>query len=269
MAMAGTPVGRINFGDSRRPSQPVRAILPRVLAYFKPYWKSWILIFLSMGITAAGNLLPPLLAREIIDVALPGRWDRVPDVGSTSGGDPLRSPFSPSFDAIDGPVVVCGHSYGGFVITEAAANHPAVRRLVYLAAYMPDEGETLISLTASEPGAAILGALRPQDDGRTIVDPTQVGDIFFNDCEPAAAAWAMAHLSPMFTPGGDTATAIAWRDTPSVYIVASRDNAIPPALQRRMSAHASRVVEWDTGHSPFISQPQLVADLLASLATAS
>ena len=74
LAVAGQgQVTRINYGDSRRPSQPVRAILPRVLAYFKPYWSSWVLIFLSMGITAAGNLLPPLLAREIIDVALPAR----------------------------------------------------------------------------------------------------------------------------------------------------------------------------------------------------
>lgn len=171
-----------------------------------------------------------------------------------------------ALDAIDGPVVVCGHSYGGFVITEGAAGHPAVRRLVYLAAYMPDERETLISLTASEPSATILGALKPRPDGRTFVDPDQLTDIFFNDCEPAAAAWAVANVSAMFTPANDLPTAFAWRDTPSVYIVTSRDNAVPPALQRRMSAHASRVLEWDTSHSPFISQPHLVADLLASLA---
>lgn len=171
-----------------------------------------------------------------------------------------------ALDAIDGPALVCGHSYGGFVITEAAADHPAVRRLVYLAAYMPDDGETLLSLTASEPGAAILGALRGRDDGRTVVDPAQLSDIFFNDCEPAAAAWAIANVSAMFTPAGEPVAAVAWKAIPSVYVVASRDNAIPPALQRRMSAHASRVVEWDTGHSPFISQPQLVADLLAALA---
>jgi ATP-binding cassette, subfamily B, bacterial len=74
LAVAGQgQVTRINYGDERRPNQPVRAILPRLLGYFKPYWKSWVLIFLSMGITAAGNLLPPLLAREIIDVALPNR----------------------------------------------------------------------------------------------------------------------------------------------------------------------------------------------------
>ncbi len=74
LAVAGQgQVTRINYDDARRPSQPVREILPRILGYFKPYWKSWLLIFLSMGLSAVGNLLPPLLAREIIDVALPSR----------------------------------------------------------------------------------------------------------------------------------------------------------------------------------------------------
>lgn len=171
-----------------------------------------------------------------------------------------------ALDEIEGPVVVCGHSYGGFVVTEGAAGHPSVRRLVYLAAFMPDAGDTLISLISSEANAPILGALKARDDGRSFIDPGQLTDIFYNDCEPVAAAWAVAHVTAMFTQVNEPPAAIAWRDIPSLFVVTSRDNAVPPALQRRMSTHASRVIEWDTSHSPFISQPHLVADLLASLA---
>ena len=74
LAVAGTPgLNRINFADSGGPKGPVRANLPRILGYFRPYWRSWILILLCIGASTALNLVPPLLAREILDQALPNR----------------------------------------------------------------------------------------------------------------------------------------------------------------------------------------------------
>jgi ATP-binding cassette subfamily B protein len=72
MAAGGTPgLGRINYDARLRPTTPVKAILPRIVQYFRPYARSWLLILLCIGATAGLNLLPPLLIREIIDVALP------------------------------------------------------------------------------------------------------------------------------------------------------------------------------------------------------
>ncbi len=174
-----------------------------------------------------------------------------------------------ALDAIDGPTVVCGHSYGGFVISEGAAGHPGVRQLVYLAAFMPDEGETVVALTTSVPDSPVLAVLRPQPDGRTALDVALAADVFFNDCDEASRAWAIAHLRAMWLGTPEPAAAFAWKTIPSVFVVTGRDRTILPELQRRMSLRATRVVEWDTSHSPFFSQPTLVADLLEALARAA
>ncbi len=72
MAIGGTPgLGRINYGEPQRPTGSVTANLRRILGYFRPYWKSWLLILLCIGLSAALNLVPPLLVREVIDRALP------------------------------------------------------------------------------------------------------------------------------------------------------------------------------------------------------
>jgi ATP-binding cassette subfamily B protein len=74
MAAGGVPgLGRINYGEPQRPTAPIRSIVPRIVRYFKPYAQSWLLILLCIGAGAALDLLPPLLVREIIDVALPSR----------------------------------------------------------------------------------------------------------------------------------------------------------------------------------------------------
>lgn len=85
MAAAGvTGLGRINYGEAQRPSTPVRAILPRILHYFRPYTRSWLLILVCIAASSALNLVPPLMVREIIDVALPGR-DAALLVGAVAG----------------------------------------------------------------------------------------------------------------------------------------------------------------------------------------
>lgn len=173
-----------------------------------------------------------------------------------------------ALDAVDGDVVLVGHSYGGMVITAACAAVPqSVRRLVYLAAFMPDTGESPVTLIAtSATPAPILAALRTTDAGRSYVSPESVRDIFYNDCDDQTAAEACARVStmrPAFEPAG---AAIPWRTAPSTYVIANRDGAIPPDVQQRMSQRAGERLEWATGHSPFLSRPDLVAELLVRLA---
>jgi hypothetical protein len=92
---------------------------------------------------------------------------------------------------------------------------------------------------------------------------------FYADCDPDEAAAAVARLGPQLVAGSRQApNGIAWHDTPSTFVICLRDESIQVPLLRRMSSRATDVVEWDTSHSPFLSRPELVVDLLADLAHA-
>lgn len=174
-----------------------------------------------------------------------------------------------ALDAIDRPAVVVGHSYGGMVISEGAAEHPNARHLLYLTAFMPDAGESLGTLLGGgPPNDELLAALRLADDKRSTLDPSAVGPLFYNDCDEATVTWATERLRPMLSETNEPVRAAAWRGIPSTYVICSDDRAILPALQRRMSARAGDLIEWATSHSPFASRPDLVGDLLERLARA-
>jgi pimeloyl-ACP methyl ester carboxylesterase len=167
-------------------------------------------------------------------------------------------------DDIAGPVVLCGHSYGGMVISHVAAER--VVRLVYLCAFMPAEGESLVSIRGGKHSPWILAL----DGGLTLPDPAQADAVFYADCDAATRKWAKSRLRPQ-----SGATVIepvprpAWRKIPSTYVVCANDMAIPADLQRTVFApRASEVLELHASHSPFLSQPAAVADLLAERAGA-
>ena len=164
--------------------------------------------------------------------------------------------------------VVLGHSYGGFVITHAAIGLD-VSHLVYLAALMPDEGEDLAArIAASPPAPALNEAMVTQDDGRIAIDPALATSAFYHDCDPADAQAAVAKLRPHLLDGFPAPESPpAWRSIPSTYVVCKDDRALHPELQRDFSKQASHVVEWEGAHSPFLSQPQRVIDLLTTLAS--
>lgn len=172
-------------------------------------------------------------------------------------------------DGLDA-AVVCGHSYGGAVIGEGAAGHPAVRHLVYVAAIVLDVGESCVaSVTAVEPtdASALVDGMRAGDDGTVTLDPAAAADVLYHDCSPHDVARALALLSAQRMDSLQTpATAAAWRDIPTTYALCTADRAIPAALQRSFAVRASEVVEWPTSHSPFFSRPELVTTLLADRA---
>ncbi len=173
-----------------------------------------------------------------------------------------------ALDALDAPAVVVGHSYGGMVITQGAAGHPRARHLIYLCAFMPEEGESLDALALSAPNPDLFAAIEAGADQRQSVSADAVGPLFYNDCDGVTVAWAAARLRSMLGGFGEAITRVAWRDLPSTYIVCADDRAIPPDLQRRMAARAADTIEWQTSHSPFASQPALVADTIAAIAGA-
>jgi hypothetical protein len=214
----------------------------------------------------------------------PWCWERVVALLTNRGipaiavdrrrGDPLRVVSDmavnarlvrSALDAVGGPVVLCGHSAGGPIITDAGT-HPSVRQLVYIAARMPGGADDpLSSPTVPSPSPAGRFTL---PDGSIAIDPEAAAGRFYNDCDPSSVAWAASRLTPQEAPY-DHAVApsqIAWRERPSTYVVCSHDRALAPEFQRLVAARATRAVEWDTGHSPFLVRPQLVADLLEGLA---
>jgi len=146
-----------------------------------------------------------------------------------------------ALDAVAGPKVVVGHSYGGFVISDAAAGRSDVTALVYTAAFVPAAGESIIGLGAGYAPAAFLapGHLAFDSAGRATIASTSFRDDFAQDLSPRLAATldraqTPTDLSILFAPSGD----VAWPTIPSWYAVSGADRVIDPALQRSMAARA-------------------------------
>lgn len=198
-------------------------------------------------------------------IDLPGHGDDTGPLTDLHGhGDAIRR----TLDGIDGPVVLVGHSYGGAAVTDAGT-HPAVRHVVYVSAFCLDAGESIVAndVPGGEAGSALDDALTIAEDGTATVDPVGAHRGFFADCPDDVAEAAVARLGAERMDGfAQTPRAVAWRERPTTYAVCSEDLAVQPALQRNLAARCDEVVEWPTSHSPFLSRPDLVADLLADLA---
>jgi pimeloyl-ACP methyl ester carboxylesterase len=219
------------------------------------------------GAWCYGGVLPELRARgiETVAVDLPGHGASTEPLGDLhADAQAVRA----AIDGLGGPVVLLGHSFGGMVITEAGA-HRDVCHLVYLCAFMPDEGESLAALvgTVEDPGLkAQIHTLPGEREGEVLINPEFAPELFYGDASEEDVQRALAQLVPESGPAfGQAPAQIAWRERPSTYVVCTEDQAILPPLQRQMARHAREVLEWPTSHSPFLSRPDLVVDLLAEL----
>ena len=168
-------------------------------------------------------------------------------------------------DSLDGPAVLVGHSYGGMIIT-AAGNHPKVKTLVYIAAFVPDSGESLVSLGERIPGAS--KAVRPTSDGYLYFDPSLFHADFAADLpveEARFMAQSQVYLSQKSA--GAVTESPAWRSKPSFAVVATNDRVINPELERFMYKRSkATTIEIAGSHAVFVSQPQQVAALIEKAA---
>src|SRR5947209_16975564 len=147
----------------------------------------------------------------------------------------------------DEPVVLCGHSYGGVIITEAGIDD-RVTQLLYVTAVMPDVGQSQADLIGSEPAPW----LAPSDDGTVGVDPDMIREFFLQDCDEVTTEQALRRLTRQsLMPFTQPPREIAWRQKPATYFVCTGDLAIPAEVQRRRVRAGPRVVEFDPGHDPF------------------
>jgi pimeloyl-ACP methyl ester carboxylesterase len=165
--------------------------------------------------------------------------------------------------AQDGPAILVGHSYGGVVITEAG-NDPKVAGLVYIAAFAPDQGESVSTLIKDpQPGDPVPPILPPQD-GYLLLDRTKFAASFAADVDPDLAAFMADSQIPWGLEAlGGVVSQPAWKTKPSWYLVSTEDKMIPPSAQRAMSKRAgATVVEVKGSHSVYVSQPQAVAAII-------
>jgi pimeloyl-ACP methyl ester carboxylesterase len=171
-------------------------------------------------------------------------------------------------DAVSEPVILVGHSYGGAVITEAG-NHPKVAALVYIAAFVPDKGESVNTLIAGFPTDGPQPPILPPQDGFLLLDRDKFHASFAGDLSAEQAAFMADAQVPWGVEAlGGEITEAAWRTRPSWYLVTTEDRMIPPPAQREMSARAgSTVVEVDGSHSIYVSKPEAVADLVEKAAS--
>jgi pimeloyl-ACP methyl ester carboxylesterase len=173
-------------------------------------------------------------------------------------------------EAQTGPVVAVGHSYGGAVITSAAAGAANVKALVYVAAFAPDADEVITGLIEKYPSK--LGtAMVPDAAGFLFIDRAKFKEVFAADASDQEISVLAATQKPIKGDiFGQKFEAPAWKQIPSWFMVAKRDQVINPDLERffakRMGATTREV---DTSHVPFISKPQVVVEMIEEAANAA
>lgn len=159
--------------------------------------------------------------------------------------------------AVDGPVTVVAHSYGGVVVSHALRGLRNVARIVFLAALPLDAGESLSRIVGRQ--VPEWWDLHRQDGFVDVVGP----EVFYTDCPPDVARDAISRLSHQsYLSFTDQVAMPAWRDIPSTYVICSRDAALSPVAQGVLSARCTDVRVLAASHSPMLSQPDAVADLI-------
>lgn len=171
--------------------------------------------------------------------------------------------------------ILVGHSWGGFPISAAAEAAPdAMRGLIFLCAYVPVSGLSMIDMRKRGPRQTILNAVtRSADNLSYTIDPTQAGDLFYQDCLPEVVAFAVAHLCPQAVKPQNTPLHLSdnFASVPKSYIRCRQDQTIPPEYQIDMSRDfpSGRVFDMPTSHSPFFSDPGGLAVCLDQIAKVS
>ena len=203
---------------------------------------------------------------------LPGRGD----VPLSANGQPTVDAVARLVGMVDGeaePVVLVGHSSGGMLVSEVARRRPdRVAAVVYLAAFHLPPGQLPRDAIRPEDGSRLGAAIQVEPcSGRTTIRAEQATELFYHDCAPGLAAAAVARLVPEPPVRADPAARQAGGDSdvPCATILTLDDRALPIASQRRMAAAlpCALTYEMATGHSPFLSAPETLADILREIAS--
>jgi pimeloyl-ACP methyl ester carboxylesterase len=205
----------------------------------------------------------------------------------TAPANPLRgisidSAYIASYlEQIPGPVLAVGHSYGGAVLTNAATDADNVLGLVYVAAFVPEEGETLADIAGNSKDSVVTPALRPlqyptgegaEPAVEFRIDPAEFHDVFAADLPAEQTSLMAATQRPLSALPFEEPTGVpAWKKLPSWAVVASGDKVIGTDAVRSMAERAgATITDVEGSHVIMMSQPQVVVDvILTALAAVS
>lgn len=168
--------------------------------------------------------------------------------------------------------ILVGHSWGGYPISAAAEAKPgAMRALIYLCAYVPQDGLSMAEMRRRAPRQMIVDAVDKSSDGLSYtVRPDKVQDLLYHDCPPETALFALARMCPQAIAPQETPLPLTKRfdRVPKAYIRATDDRTIPPEYEEQMSRVAPEGLRCTIGgsHSPFFAQPRRLAEILNDLA---
>jgi pimeloyl-ACP methyl ester carboxylesterase len=171
-------------------------------------------------------------------------------------------------DGQTGPVVLVGHSWGGAVITAAAAGKKNVKSLVYVAAFAPEAGEVVTAPAANYSAPELNSVLKPDEAGFVYIDRARFHDAFARDLPEADTRIMAVTQKPINGKSfGETMPAAAWKTIPSWYIVSTEDHAINPDLERYYAKRiGATTTEIKASHVPFLSHPKEVAHVIEAAA---
>lgn len=211
-------------------------------------------------------LLEPLRARGVDAEAI----ERLPSVGDDPAAlgdlDDDADCVRAAIDRIGAPVVLCGQSYGGMVITEVA-DHPAVVHSVYLAALWPQRGQSVFDLFGGELPDWI--DVREDDTMTLTGDVERARQVLCRDLDPERWPEFHARMRPQSAASGRTPSTAPARRHPTTYVICDHDEAIPVEAQEAWATAADHSARLDTAHMPQLSAPEVLADALARIVEAS
>jgi pimeloyl-ACP methyl ester carboxylesterase len=201
-------------------------------------------------------------------IDLPGAGDDTPplnDVTLETCRDAVLAAATPD-------TILVGHSWGGYPISAAGEADPhAMRALVFLCAYVPESGRSMVDMRKGAKRQLVMDAIRRDATGDTYtIDPARVPDLFYHDCPAEAVTFALTHLcpqpiKPQITPltVGENFAGLA-----KTYIRTAHDHTIPPEYQVEMTRNwpQDQVITMQTSHSPFFSDPSGLAAHLDTIA---
>lgn len=182
------------------------------------------------------------------------------DLPLTGSDDDVRA-VEEALGRAAGPVVLVGHSYGGRVITEAASGHPDVSHLVFVCAFAMKAEEQGVEEIATVPPTRMDGQMRIEGE-QILIGTEHAREIFYAHCPGELANEAIRRLRPMNLHGFSERRPAAWESIPSTYVVCSDDQALHPTLQEAMAERCTHTQRLATDHSPFLSTPGPLAEIL-------
>ncbi len=220
-----------------------------------------------------GAWVGPWEFEPIVQILRQGGWDvdaiDLPSTGSAEGLLADAAAVTAAIERANGPVVVVGHSYGGAPVTQAG-DHPSVERLVYVAAFVLDAGQSVL---------ASMGGSLPEPWG-VATDQVTMGrtreervELIAADMPPGVPREVSEQLADLFRPQSlrsltDQVTEVAWRNRPATYILTENDGILPPAFQEsQVALSGADVIRIPHGHAPFQEDPAAFAALIERIAT--